>query len=392
MPIQIPEKPAAALAALHKAGIGAWVVGGAVRDSLLERPVSDWDLTAACQPEQLLAALPQAKPIGGVYGTVSWHGVEITPCRKEEGYTDNRHPDHVTFDADIRSDLARRDFTVNAIAYDGQIAIDPYHGHLDLQERLLRCVGEPKKRFAEDALRILRLYRFAGVLDFSIEEQTNAAALALAHTLATVSAPRVRGELNKALNGARPSALTPLIAAGGLEAFAIPSQKLVQQPEQLAVLDRIPNTMLCRWWAFLRLTGADTQAAAKVFDFGRGFVRDMARLDALYAAGCPQDIHALKLLLMEQPPFPPEDAFAAFAAMDSGFAKLPQMYQDLLVSREPYQKQHLRITPAELLVEGIPGRKIGKVQECLVKAVVDTPSLNVYPTLAQMAKGLKKVL
>lgn len=392
MPIQIPEKPAAALAALHQAGIGAWVVGGAVRDSLLDRPCSDWDLTVACQPEQLLEVLPEAKPIGGVYGTVSWHGVEITPCRKEEGYTDNRHPDHVIFDADIRSDLARRDFTVNAIAYDGQTAIDPYHGHVDLQNQLLRCVGEPKKRFAEDALRILRLYRFAGVLDFAIEQETGMAALELAHTLSTVSAPRVRGELNKALSGARPSALVPLIAAGGLEAFAIPAETAAKNAECLLPLDIVPNTMLCRWWAFLRMTGADVQAAAKVFDFGRGFMRDIARLDALYAAGCPQDIHALKLLLMEQPSFPPEDAFGTFAALDTQFASLPQLYHNLLASGEPYQKQHLRITPAELLVEGIPGRKIGKVQECLVKAVVDTPALNVYPTLAQMAKGLKKVL
>ncbi len=388
MPIQIPEKPAAALAALHNAGIGAWVVGGAVRDSLLGRKVSDWDLTAACQPEALLAALPEAKPIGGVYGTVSWHGVEITPCRTEEGYTDNRHPDQVTFGADIRADLARRDFTVNAIAYDGKTAVDPYHGHNDLANHLLRCVGEPQRRFAEDALRILRLYRFAGVLGFAIEQETETAALELAHTLGTVSAPRVRGELTKALAGARPSALMPLIQAGGLSEFAIPPQ----QDLSLESLDKMPHNALCRWWAFLRLTGADAKAVGKVFDFGRNFMRDLARMDALYLVGCPTDRHAMKLALMEELPFSAEEAFSTFAALDDSFTNAPTLYRELVESGEPYQKAHLRITPAELLVEGVPGRKISQVQKCLVKAVVDTPELNVYPTLAQMAKGLRNVL
>ena len=392
MPILIPRLPAAALAALHQAGIGAWVVGGAVRDSLLDRPVTDWDLTAACQPEELLAVLPEAKPIGGVYGTVSWHGVEITPCRTETGYSDNRHPDEVQFGADIRADLARRDFTVNAMAYDGQIAIDPYHGHIDLQNRLLRCVGEPQRRFTEDALRILRLYRFAGVLDFAIEPVTELAALALAESLATVSAPRVRGELTKALAGDRPAALAPLLAADGLDSFALPGGRLVENPAALAPLDKVPNVPLFRWWALLTLLGADVPTVAAVFDFSKGFVRDLKCLQKLYAAGCPADRHAMKLALMEELPFSVRDMWAAFAALDDGFAGAPALYVQLVASGEPYQKAHLRITPAELLVEGVPGRKISKVQACLVKAVVDTPALNVYPTLAHMAKGLKKVL
>lgn len=392
MPILIPEKPAAAMAALHTAGIGAWVVGGAVRDSLLDRPVTDWDLTAACQPEELLSVLPEAKPIGGVYGTVSWHGVEITPCRTEEGYSDNRHPDQVVFGADIRADLARRDFTVNAMAYDGNIAIDPYHGHIDLQNRLLRCVGEPARRFQEDALRILRLYRFAGVLDFSIEPETELAALALAETLSTVSAPRVRGELTKALLGAKPSALAPLIAADGLTEFALPADGLVENPAGLEPMDQVPCKLLYRWWALLRLTGANLKRAAEVFGFSKTFLRDLTRLDRLYEAGCPADRHAMKLALMEGLPFDPADAFAAFAALNDNFVDAPALYQDLVESGEPYLKEHLCITPAELLVEEIPGRKISKVQACLVKAVVDTPAFNVYPTLAQMARGLKNVL
>ena len=390
--IQIPEMPGRALEALHAAGFGAWVVGGAVRDSLLDRLSADWDLTAACQPEDLLRVLPQAKPMGGVYGTVVWHGVEITPCRTEEGYSDNRHPDAVHFGADIVADLARRDFTVNAMAWDGTQMVDPYHGQEDLQNHLLRCVGQPDRRFTEDALRILRLYRFAGTLGFAIEPGTELAALTLAESLQTVSAPRVRGEVTKALAGPRPSALAPLIAAGGLESFGIPAERLVENPAGLDALDKVPSSALCRWWALLRLTGANPKKVTQIFDFGKSFLRDLLKMDSLYDHGCPVDCHDLKLLLMDNWYVDPDVYLAAFAALDGSFAGASALYRRLLESGEPYLVHHLRITPAELLVEGIPGRKISKVQNCLLKAVIDTPAYNVYPVLAQMAKGSASVV
>jgi tRNA nucleotidyltransferase (CCA-adding enzyme) len=393
MPIAIPEKPAAAMALLHKAGISVWVIGGAVRDSLLGRPAEDWDLTAACMPDQLAAALPDAKPIGGEYGTVSWHGVEITPCRAEAGYTDHRHPDNVCFGGDLASDLARRDFTVNAIAYDGKALTDPYHGRQDLAARTLRCVGTPDVRFAEDALRILRLFRFAGTLDFDIDPDTRAAALKLAPTLAGVSAQRVRGELNKAMKeGTRPSRLAPLLAMNGLSAFGLSGERLRAAPNALGPLDAVPGSMLCRWWALLHLTGSDAHKCAQVFDFGRSFVRDFARMDTLYDAGCPADRHALKLALMDPPPFSFADAADTFAAINPAFAPLPALYESLCKSGEPYRIAQLAITAPELMVEGVPGRRIGRVQQCLLKAVIDTPEMNVYPMLAQMARSLKHMV
>ena len=392
MELQIPEKPAAALAALHEAGISAWVVGGAVRDSLLGRPASDWDVTAAGTPEQLAAALPGAAAMGGVYGTITWHGVEITPCRAESGYSDHRHPDSVQFGAALEDDLARRDFTVNAMASDGKTLVDPFGGLADLGARRLRCVGDPAARFAEDALRILRLYRFAGMLDFVPEAATQEKALQLAPTLRTISAPRVRGELNKALHGPRPSALAPLIAAGGLEAFAIPAGALRDAPQALVPLDAVPQSILCRWWALLRLTGADAARAAAVFSFGRSFTRDYARLDELYAAGMPADAHALKRLLMDGLPFPFADAAETFAALSPAYAGLPALYAALRASGEPYLAAQLCITPAELLTEGVPAKKIGAVQKCLLRAVIDTPSLNVWPVMAQMARSLRDMV
>lgn len=399
MEIVLPEMPARAMARLNGAGISAWVIGGAVRDSLLGRPVHDWDLTVDCTPEQLAAALPEAKPIGGEYGTVAWHGVEITPCRAEAGYSDHRHPDRVTFGGGLRGDLSRRDFTVNAMAWDGRVVTDPYHGRYDLVSRVLRCVGDPAARFEEDALRILRLYRFAGTLDFSVEEETGRQALRLASGLSCISAQRVRGELEKALAGGRPSALWPLIRADGLAAFGIGWLPAYPQAEEgetrenpLLPLDAVPAVPLLRWWALLRLTGSDPRRVAKIFDFGRGFQRDYARLAGLFAMGMPADRHTLKLRLMEGVPFAMEDAALAFAALEPAFAGLPELYRQLTESGEPYRKEDLRITPAELLTEGVPARKIGAVQKCLLKAVVDSPELNVWPTLAQMAKALAKLM
>ena len=394
MQIVMPAPVAAAMEQLKREGISAWVIGGAVRDSLLQRPVHDWDLTVDCTPEQLAAALPGAKPIGGQYGTVCWQGVEITPCRAEAGYSDRRHPDSVRFGGGLRADLARRDFTINAMAWDGQVVTDPFHGRYDLAGRLLRCVGEPEVRFAEDALRILRLYRFAGTLDFAVEPATGAAACRLAPTLACVSAPRVRAELDKALAGPRPSALWPLLRAGGLEHFGLhgPAQPggvaAADGPGPLAALDAVPANRLCRWWALLRLTGSDARRAAEVFTLGREMQRAFAWLDALAAAGMPADRHALKRQLMGGEPFAFAAAAGALAAVEPAFAGLPALYRELCASGEPYRREHLRITPAELLTEGVPARKISAVQQCLLKAVVDSPALNVWPTLAQMAKAL----
>ncbi len=384
----IPENVKFVIAALKEKGVDSWIIGGAVRDNLLGRAVHDWDLTAAGTPEQMMEALPDAKPIGGEFGTITWHGVEVTPCRAESDYTDHRHPDVITFGTDLRVDLSRRDFTVNAMAWDGEIIIDPYRGRYDLKDKLLRAVGEPAVRFDEDALRILRLYRFAGVLGFAVEPATGAAALSLAPTLRYVSVPRVRGELDKALKGRRPSALAPLIAVGGLAPFAIDGAG----DAALAPLDNVPESLLCRWWALLHLTHSNAFKAAKVFDFGKTFVKDFAKLDELFAMGMPADLHALKMVLSGGLAIPFLDVAETFAAVDTRFEKLPILYRALIASGEPYLKEHLKITPTALMAMGVEGRKLGELQRCLLKAVIDTPSLNTEVMLVELAYELKELI
>lgn len=191
---------------LEGAGHEAWCVGGAVRDMLLGRTPGDWDVTTDALPEAVMEIFaPRALPTGLQHGTVTvgeGRGVEVTTYRVDGDYLDSRHPDHVTFTRSLREDLARRDFTVNAIAMDlrGKIA-DPFGGREDLEKGVLRAVGEAERRFEEDALRILRGLRFASRLGFSIEPGTDGAIRRCAPLLGRIAPERIREELTGVLLG-----------------------------------------------------------------------------------------------------------------------------------------------------------------------------------------------
>lgn len=210
--IVIPAETAAVLGRLNAAGFAAYAVGGCVRDSLLGRTPQDWDICTAARPEEIQCCFADCRtvPTGIRYGTVTvlWAGqpYEITTFRAENGYSDARHPDGVTFLAELRGDLARRDFTINAMAADADGTVsDPFGGREDLRRGILRCVGTPETRFTEDALRILRGLRFAARLDLQIEPATARAMLALRERLTLVAPERLHKELDGLLCGAAAS-------------------------------------------------------------------------------------------------------------------------------------------------------------------------------------------
>lgn len=204
--IALSPAAAAILGRLEAAGFPAYAVGGCVRDSLLGRPPHDWDVTTAARPEQVLALFGDCHPVptGIAHGTVTlfWQGeaVEVTTFRLDGPYRDHRHPDTVAFSDRVEEDLARRDFTVNALAYSPRRGLcDPFGGRADLQSRLIRCVGGPARRFEEDALRLLRAVRFAAQLGFAIHPATAAAMDAAAGLLSGVSGERVLAEWRRFL-------------------------------------------------------------------------------------------------------------------------------------------------------------------------------------------------
>ena len=213
MTIRMDEGAAELLDTLHRAGYAAYVVGGCVRDSLLGLTPHDWDLCTSALPQQVMELFGAQRciPTGLQHGTVtvkqSGALYEITTFRTEGTYTDGRHPDEVHFVPDVREDLARRDFTINAMAYNEKEGlVDPFGGQADLQSGIVRAVGVPRQRFTEDALRILRLYRFAARFGFAIDPPTAQAAQELCAHLDCVSVERIEEELAKLLASPAPSA------------------------------------------------------------------------------------------------------------------------------------------------------------------------------------------
>lgn len=193
---------------LHDAGFQGYVVGGCVRDTLLGREPKDWDVCTNALPRELQRVFADCHVVetGLQHGTltVMYHHepYEVTTFRVDGEYTDHRHPDEVIFVTDVKDDLSRRDFTVNAMAWSPETGlVDAFDGQGDLARKLIRCVGDPKKRFQEDALRIMRALRFASVYGFDIDPATDAAIHALKHTLKDVAAERIRVELLKLLCG-----------------------------------------------------------------------------------------------------------------------------------------------------------------------------------------------
>ena len=270
MKLTLDPGAAALLDTLHAAGYAAYAVGGCVRDSLLGRTAHDWDLCTSALPQQVmeLFGTEQCIPTGLQHGTVTikYGGqlYETTTFRTEGSYTDGRHPDAVQFVPDVREDLARRDFTINAMAYNAaEGLVDPFGGQKDLQNGLLRAVGEPQQRFTEDALRILRLYRFAARFGFALDAATARAARQLAPHLDCISAERIQEELAKLLAAPQPGAyLEPAVLAVVLPELT-PAALEAAKP----VVDACPageENLPVRWAALLGALGeTDTRRVLK---------------------------------------------------------------------------------------------------------------------------------
>lgn len=265
-------------AVLEAAGHEAYLVGGCVRDRLLGREIRDIDIATSALPEQVMELFPKVVPTGLKHGTVTvvrdGEHFEVTTFRHESAYSDARHPDEVVFVRDLREDLARRDFTINAMAVgtNGK-TVDPFGGLDDLRRGLVRCVGEAEERFGEDALRMLRGIRFAAEFGFALEEATWSGLLARREKLRHVAMERVGSELDKMMAGRDPGEAVRLLRTSNLLAFAkeplptelpdlagLASDGSERDEESRTVWSRLPNPD-ARWAALWLLSGADRALA-----------------------------------------------------------------------------------------------------------------------------------
>lgn len=363
------------LCALDSAGHRAVLAGGCVRDSLLGRRPSDWDIASSASPEEVLALFPRCVPTGIKHGTITvlsgGGSVEVTAFRAEGGYSDHRRPDSVSFGCPLEADLARRDLTVNAMAMDaaGEIT-DPFGGRDDLRRRLLRCVGEPERRFDEDALRMLRTVRFSAQLGFEIEPRTLEAIRALAHLASGLSAERVRDELLKTLRSPAPGLVWQLVDLGLLGACLAPGD--ASAPRE--ALDVLPiYARLAHFCRGLELGGyimsTDRFLAALRFD-GETLRRTASAVEVLKSGS-----RDWKRLLRGH------GEAAVLAAHPKNRA-----LRAVLRSGECWELSSLAIGGRELAALGYSGPELGRELRRLLDHVIDCPADNRADILCKLAE------
>ena len=388
MTIRMDEGAAELLDTLHRAGYAAYVVGGCVRDSLLGLTPHDWDLCTSALPQQVMELFGAQRciPTGLQHGTVtvkqSGALYEITTFRTEGTYTDGRHPDEVHFVPDVREDLARRDLTINAIAYNEKEGlVDPFGGQADLQSGIVRAVGVPRQRFTEDALRILRLYRFAARFGFAIDPPTAQAAQELCAHLDCVSVERIEEELAKLLSAPAPAAYLDkkilLVILPELSSEALAAAK--------PVVDACPagaEDLPVRWAALLMSLGEDgTRKALKRLRCSNACIEQTAVLvrEASTAPGQAPAAHDMAIrirkLLGRYDLHTVQRLAALGAAMEperaADFAAQAELAAQLDADGVCCRVSQLAVNGRDLMVAGIPaGPGLRRTLEALLDAVI----------------------
>lgn len=384
----LPDAVLTCIETLQKAGYQGYAVGGCVRDWLCGLTPKDYDVTTAATPQQVIALFSRVVPTGLKYGTVTVlfgkEPVEVTTFRAEDGYSDGRRPDQVRLIDNLTEDLARRDLTINAMAYSPTTGlIDPFGGERDVRRGIIRAVGDPAVRFEEDRLRILRAFRFAATLGYRLHPDTLKAALQQAEGLSAVSAERVTGELMRTLTGSFPSRLRPLVESGGLLPWGI------RPACTLSSLDFTSPQRAVRLAALCLLTGSDLEELSLRLRLDRRTYKEAAGLLVEQMRPIPATESEVRRRLFEAGPalvsrslrlrgdlsFSDAPA-AAFAAQRMG---------RILRRGDPYQLCMLAVTGGDLIKAGLaPGPGIKRTLLDLLDAVLENPDCNQKKTLLRL--------
>lgn len=382
---QIPKYVSTVLSKLRAAGYEAYPVGGCVRDMCLGKRPHDWDVCSSALPEEAMQVFPHSHPTGIKHGTVTiviGHStVELTTFRTESDYSDHRHPDTVSFVRELNKDLARRDFTINAMALaeDGSV-IDPFGGMDDLRAGIIRCVGSAEKRFDEDALRMLRAFRFSSRFGFEIESETRRAMEKCAPLAAFLAAERVREEIEKILLSPAPETLSELMSVGLLES-CLPGVRT--ERVTLSALRTLPKKPEYRWCAFCVLTGSDADILLSALKLDSKTVSLCRSCEDMLSAPAPKTTSGFKHFISRYG----EAAVTLYAYIydmlhDGGAVK---MLERILASGECCTLKDLRISGRELAALGISGPAVGQCLNTLLEYIFDHPDDNRPDKLLSLA-------
>ncbi len=439
MQIQLPEKVHKIIDTLEEAGFEAYAVGGCVRDSILGREPDDWDITTSAKPEEMKRLFPRTVDTGIKHGTVTvllgGEGFEVTTYRIDGTYEDGRHPSEVTFTSNLKEDLLRRDFTINAMAYNERSGlVDLYGGLADIDKQVIRCVGDAVERFEEDALRMLRAVRFSAQLGYRIDEVTGEAVKALAPNLQKISAERIRVELVKLVTSPHPDYLRTAYELG-ITAQVLPEFDLCMETPQRhrhhcydvgehilhSMLGVEPDKVLRLGMLFhdigkpqtltvdpdgtthnkrhplegekitrkvMRRLKFDNDTTDKVTKLVLYHDYDIAPTEAGVRRAVnrigedifPMIFTVRRADIAAQSDYMREEKLAKVAYIE-------KLYREVLARRDAVTLKDLAISGNDLIAGGMPpGRQIGETLSALLERVLDDPSLNTKEILLKLYK------
>ena len=421
----LPLKVQYILNTFSQAGYEAYIVGGCVRDLLLGITPKDWDITTNCLPLGTEELFPNTIPTGIKHGTVTvmldGEGFEVTTFRTEGDYLDNRHPSNVTFVSDIKEDLSRRDFTVNALAYNPMLGLkDFFYGKDDLKNKLIRSVGDGSKRFKEDALRMIRAIRFSSTLGFNIEEDTLLAIKRNNNLISNVSNERIREELCKILLSKKPSVGINLLHKCGLLKFIIPhiyvSFDEVIFKDLLKLIDSTEEDLILRLTALfynanIFSNNSDDSyisnynicnSTLKALKFSNNtvescslIIRESHNLISFTSKVKIKKFLSSQSLSLLNHMISFEKSKALSLSLDnkenmlSSISSIEVSLRKILNNNEPIYLKDLSITGNDLMTLGIEkGKNIGIILNLLLNKVLEDPSLNKKEILYDIVKSL----
>ena len=402
--ISLPKEVKHIIDILTQNGYEAYAVGGCVRDSILGRVPGDWDITTSALPQQVKTLFRRTIDTGIQHGTVTImlgkNGYEVTTYRIDGKYEDSRHPESVEFTPNLEEDLKRRDFTINAMAYNDENGIvDIFGGIDDIRNRIIRCVGNAHDRFTEDALRILRAVRFSAQLGFEIDKATKEAARELAPTLVKISRERIHTELNKLLLSDNPDYFSVVYELGVMKVIISELEGVNSGDiDRLKVL--IKRTKPClpeRYASLLSIIGKDkTRAVLKGLKLDNATISMAVKLVEYLgitpALTEPQMRHYINEVGKEDA-LRVIDFNLAFASEDEykGYADMRNICVTVLERGDCTSLKELRITGKLLMNSGFEaGKQLGGLLEELLLEVLDNPALNDTEYLLERAKELKR--
>lgn len=410
--INLPDDVRKIIKTIEDNGYEAYAVGGCVRDSILGRNPDDWDITTSARPEQVKSFFKKTIDTGIKHGTVTvmmnHTGYEVTTYRIDGEYKDGRHPESVEFSAKLVDDLKRRDFTINAMAYNESNGfVDEFNGIEDLNKHVIRCVGNPIERFSEDALRMMRAIRFSAQLGFDIDSKTYDAIVELAPAISQVSMERVQVELVKTIMSDNPFYVKQYEQTGLLRENLsymdeILSGKLAKNA--MTMLKFAPKSTVLRYAAIFNMGEPDkVKAQLKALKLDNYTVDTVTKLVAYSKDTIEENEPAVREAVhkygKELLPLMFENEEARISTKEEivGISlnsqrlhlnRIKKMYEDIISRGDCISVKDLDITGNDLIEYGLSGVQIGKTLNELLHIVIENPKLNEKSTLLAMIEHI----